>query len=266
MSDWSGEITVGLGWVYYKGPVGDTAFHQHYTVQICFPTRSGPLVIETPESKKIVNDILVIGSNVSHRFSSPSAAATLLYIDPILLKQKTTKLEIDGVTTLDLPASQKEAISTFLDNSNLRSSDRGNRHAEEPDFGSALTELIWPEACNQPSFAPIDPRISAALSHIDAADDLNLRLGDVVGHSGLSASRFRHLFSAQVGMSLKSYLLWSKLQRAIQSLATDPSLTHAAHIAGFADSAHLSRTFRRTFGLTADDLNRNAHFTTRNPE
>jgi AraC family transcriptional regulator len=28
------------------------------------------------------------------------------------------------------------------------------------------------------------------------------------------------------------------------------SLTEAAHIAGFADSAHLSRTFRATFGVT----------------
>jgi len=112
-------------------------------------------------------------------------------------------------------------------------------------------------------FAQLDPRISQTLAEIEATEDLNLRLSQLVENSGLSISRFRHLFSTQVGMSLKSYLLWTKLQRTIQSLATDSSLTHAAHAAGFADSAHLSRTFRRTFGLAPADLNKNAHFTTR---
>jgi AraC-like DNA-binding protein len=32
------------------------------------------------------------------------------------------------------------------------------------------------------------------------------------------------------------------------------SLTDAAQSAGFADSAHLSRTFRRMFGIAADSL------------
>ena len=61
-------------------------------------------------------------------------------------------------------------------------------------------------------------------------------------------------------MPLKSYLLWAKIQRAIQLLATDRSLTRAVHAAGFADSAHLSRTFRNTFGLAPADLNRQARF------
>jgi AraC family transcriptional regulator len=33
-------------------------------------------------------------------------------------------------------------------------------------------------------------------------------------------------------------------------------LTQAAHAAGFADSAHFSRVFRRTFGLPATTLTR----------
>jgi AraC-like DNA-binding protein len=36
--------------------------------------------------------------------------------------------------------------------------------------------------------------------------------------------------------------------------ASGAALTEAAHGAGFADSAHLSRTFRRMFGISAASL------------
>jgi len=254
MSDWAGELTVGLGWVYYNGPVGDTEFHQHYAVQICFPF-SGPLHIETQTENQIVENILVVGSNVSHRLSSPSPTAQLLYIEPNLVRKNTARLNMAQMAVLDLPKTQMESIKSAL---NIAATERG------PNYGRRIANLIWPHNSDCDVFLPIDPRISQTLANIEAAENLNLRLSQVIEGSGLSASRFRHLFSAQVGMSLKSYLLWTKLQRAIQSLALDNSLTTAAHAAGFADSAHLSRTFRRTFGLAPADLNKNAHFTTRN--
>ncbi|WP_262696079.1 AraC family transcriptional regulator [Kordiimonas aquimaris] len=253
MKKWGGDLTVGLGWVYYNGPVGDTEFHQHYAVQICFPF-SGPLHIETHAENQVVDDILIVGSNVSHRLSSPSPTAQLLYIEPNLIRKNTARLSVDQMVIVKLPKAQMESIQSAL-NIDIKKRDS--------NFGLQLANLIWPKGTGGEAFSPIDPRISQTLAEIEAAEDLNIRLGQVTKSTGLSASRFRHLFSAQVGMSLKSYLLWSKLQRAIQSLATNSSLTSAAHAAGFADSAHLSRTFRRTFGLSPADLNRNAHFTTR---
>jgi AraC family transcriptional regulator len=253
MSDWAGDITIGLGWVYYDGPVGHTQFHQHYAVQVCFPF-SGPLHVETSENSRSVEDVLVIGSNVSHRLSTPNATAKLLYIEPNLIGQNTEKLTVDEVEALDIPASRLKAIEQTLDH---------YPKLVQADFGLSLARLIWPEEAARTGFTVIDPRIQKSLADIDAAEDLNISLSQIVDSSGLSASRFRHLFSAQIGMPFKSYLLWIKLQRAFQSLATDSSLTRAAHIAGFSDSSHLSRTFKRTFGLTPADLNKNAHFTTR---
>jgi AraC-like DNA-binding protein len=46
------------------------------------------------------------------------------------------------------------------------------------------------------------------------------------------------------------------LVRAIEVYAEGKSLTEAAHQAGFSDSAHFSRTFKRTFGLPATTLER----------
>ena len=58
-----------------------------------------------------------------------------------------------------------------------------------------------------------------------------------------------------VGRS-RRYLLWLRLQDAVRELAAGAPATDAAHAAGFADSAHLSRTFRRMFGITPSDLAR----------
>jgi AraC-like DNA-binding protein len=72
----------------------------------------------------------------------------------------------------------------------------------------------------------------------------------------LSPSRLRHLFVEQTGLAFKTYVLWLRLVRALQVYSEGRNLTEASHAAGFADSAHFSRIFRRTFGLPATTLTR----------
>ncbi len=99
-----------------------------------------------------------------------------------------------------------------------------------------------------------DPRalamIDYARTHLDDGVTLPAAAADV----GLSASRARHLFVAHTGLPFKAYMRWLRLAQAVSLYATGRSLTEAAHDAGFADSAHFSRTFKRTFGLPAATL------------
>ncbi len=66
--------------------------------------------------------------------------------------------------------------------------------------------------------------------------------------AGLSASRFQHLFTREVGVPFRRYRVWHRLRAAIREAAQGSNLTTAAHAAGFADQAHFTREFRRTFG------------------
>jgi AraC-like DNA-binding protein len=50
------------------------------------------------------------------------------------------------------------------------------------------------------------------------------------------------------------------LMDALTQIVCGVSLTTAAHEAGFADSAHLSRTFKRMFGMTPSDLFKNDQY------
>lgn len=70
----------------------------------------------------------------------------------------------------------------------------------------------------------------------------------------LSASRFNHLFRAEMGVSLRSYRVWSQVRLAMAGLAVSPRLTDAALHGDFADSAHFSRMFRQTFGMTPSSV------------
>jgi AraC-like DNA-binding protein len=81
-----------------------------------------------------------------------------------------------------------------------------------------------------------------------------LSLSDVVDVGALSAARLRHLFVEQTGLPFKTYVLWLRLTRAVERMAAGRSLTQAAHEAGFADSAHFSRTFKRMFGIAPAGL------------
>ena len=74
---------------------------------------------------------------------------------------------------------------------------------------------------------------------------------DVVAASvGLSASRFLHLFTTSVGVPLRPYVLWLRLQCGASELARGKSVADAAYTAGFSDAAHFTRTFRRMIGAT----------------
>ena len=65
----------------------------------------------------------------------------------------------------------------------------------------------------------------------------------------LSPSRFRHLFVEQTGMAFRPYVLWRRFLKVWELMTQGASLSSAAHGAGFADAAHLSRTSKQMFGF-----------------
>jgi len=88
-----------------------------------------------------------------------------------------------------------------------------------------------------------------ALAYIRSRVRAPVSLADAAAAATLSPSRFRHLFVQATGTSFRAYLLWLRINVAIEAAMAGASWTEAAHEAGFADSSHLSRTHRRMFGI-----------------
>jgi AraC-like DNA-binding protein len=102
----------------------------------------------------------------------------------------------------------------------------------ESELGAALAEGAASDV------APIPPATDA------------VSLDPVAASVGLSPSRFLHLFTTSVGVPLRPYALWLRLQCRARELAGGKSVADAAHAAGFSDAAHFTRTFRRMIGAT----------------
>lgn len=87
------------------------------------------------------------------------------------------------------------------------------------------------------------------LDYIDDVLPLVPRLTEAASKAGISPSRLTHLFTTQVGMPFRRFVLWARIRIVAQHVQADWNLTDAAASAGFADSAHFTRVFHAMFGL-----------------
>ncbi len=79
----------------------------------------------------------------------------------------------------------------------------------------------------------------------------NIRLQELAELTDLSQSYFSHAFKAATGMPPHQWHMKVRMQRVQEMLqGTQMPLIDIAAAAGFADQAHFTRTFRRTFSLT----------------
>ncbi len=94
-----------------------------------------------------------------------------------------------------------------------------------------------------------DARIELAVELIRGRWTGPYPLKSIAAAVRLSPDRFRHLFMQETGVGFRTYLLWLRLECSLAAYVAGGTLTDAAYTGGFADSAHLSRTFKRMFGI-----------------
>lgn len=86
-------------------------------------------------------------------------------------------------------------------------------------------------------------RSNEQLAAIDADFPNRVPLPQVADRLCLSESRLSHLFVDEIGIPLRTYQLWQRYRFAFSRLSDRTTLTHLASDTGFADAAHLTRTF-----------------------
>lgn len=221
-----------------------TDFHSHHAVQITL-SLAGDFALRT-QQLSARGPIAAVAADIRHTFEATGAVA-FLFIEPESGAGRTLAerlfatsdmVEIDAGPFAPIQAALRTSLGTDCSDHEL------------VGIGQALLEQI----AGQLAPPPVNPRVQAMIDYIRANLDGPMTLGAAANRAALSPSRARHLFAQATGLSFKSFVLWQRLERAVEFYAAGHSLTQAAHAAGFSDSAHLSRTFRKTFGIPASML------------
>lgn len=227
---------------------GVVPLHSHYAIQIAFGSDAGIRFRCSAEEPWTEYAGVVVPSRRPHMMD-----ATHVRRNAILFVEPETR-EGRALSELFLP----DGISPIAEGTLAAARDGlfaawealGNRKAlleASRRVVLALTGDVEPSVVT-------DERIVRAMAYINAHLDEPLTLESLAEQAYLSASRFRHLFVEQAGMGLRPYILWRRFLRVWELAMAGESLSSAAHGAGFADSAHLTRTSRRMFGVPPSNL------------
>jgi AraC-like DNA-binding protein len=101
-----------------------------------------------------------------------------------------------------------------------------------------------------PPRPPLHPKVKKLLRSLRAMDaDADTSLPALAAAVELSPGRLMHAFSESIGLPLRPYLAWLRLQRAAALIVGGAPLAQAAVDAGFSDAAHMTRTFRKMLGM-----------------
>lgn len=188
----------------------------------------------------------VVSPDTLHAFEAQGLVA-LLFIEPESPAGRTLTQMMDGRPISPLTAEQVQDSPRLISDA--------FKHPDDPrtalrEAGLQITARISGHMRTVEPDRRVRKIIKWARDNLDGA----VTISSAAQHVGLSPSRTSHLFVEEVGLTFRTYVLWLRLVRAVDAYLDGGSLTDAAYIAGFADSAHLSRTFKRMFGLPATAL------------
>jgi AraC-like DNA-binding protein len=227
-------VFLDLGLILYVGPGDVAARHAHHAVQLAW-SRDAALSVTTGGDAHRRRAVLV-PANAPHALDAAGQTIALLLVEPH--GERGTALDRAAHATGGRDLARELAALPF----------------PSPDI--ALADVVpW---CDRVLAAlgvtPQRPALSSvsrrAIAHIERCRDGVPRVADVATALALSTTRVTHLFSAEVGIPFRRFVLWTRIKRAVAAVQAGRDLTAAAIAAGFSDAAHFSRTFRAMFGLS----------------
>jgi AraC family transcriptional regulator len=227
------------------GPGVDSTLHAHFAAQLTFGLDRPFRARLGPDMPWVETQAAIFAPNQPHQLDCGGNMLAHLFVE-LPQRQQTIATQVNAQYHT-LPDFQP--IRAAIDA--VRFGKRDIDTAEQ-----AMQQWLCcalPDALSSYGF---DPRIAKALEWI-AANPGALPDGALLASMvHLSESRFTHLFRQQTGLSLSRYLLWLRLFDGVAAVARGDNMTNAAHRAGFADLAHMSRTFRSTFGVVPSELHK----------
>lgn len=191
--------------------------------------RRGAVSVESG-GRRITGDVLLVQAGVAHAVRCAEGGARVLFLDGLAWSAGNGLAE-----RLDGPLA-RAAIGAL---------------ARSQDSQAELRARI---AHGAPAWSGISSKAMATVLRDLAADPMErMTQTDLAGRLGLERTQALRAFKKYTGQTFRGFKRWTGLQVAARKMVLGESVGTAALDAGFADTAHLSRTFRQLFGLTPSE-------------
>ena len=223
---WEGEVHLGEGWLCFVGPLGTTEPHAHHAVQVVVATR--PFGLQNgPGSSTTPTSAAVIPADAMHSLTGNGQLGWLLYLQHVR------------------SASSTDSAAWAAEGGRMPSP------RDQPDLVAWIAKV---SSCLHTGEDDPAGFVGAAMVQARAVLPERVPLAEIARRVGVAPTTLSRRFTQVVGVPWRRWVLSERLLMAADALATGANLTEAAHRSGFADSPHLTRTFRRMFGIAPSDL------------
>ncbi len=227
----------------------DASAHSHGMIQF-FLCLEDELEIKV-RKKKLQCSCVLVNKNVKHSFKANNKIHFTCVIEPVSdigMRLNYILQDKDYYILDDSKANKIKKIAMIMRDS----------------FDKATYTKLMAQICECFGVAYLnkqfDERILAFLKMLEHCSCDEHSIGEYANKLCISASRLSHLFSEQVGITLKNYLILHQLERAFQDLLAGKRITEAALDAGFDSPSHFASTVKRMMGLPARNTVKDSEF------
>ncbi len=234
------HVTVWPPMLATRGPGSLSALHSHHALHFVLAIESELRVRTSASGRWSAAAGVLTAPDAPHAIDSRGAEVLLVFLDPESDAGATFRPVLEHPVRLLSDRERSALVRDVVPRTILSSGAEAWIHDAAGALGAPLP----------PSQRAMHPRVRRLLrllrsSGVDDATSLEVLARSV----GLSPSRLMHVFTASVGIPLRPYLSWLRVQRAAIAIVNGNPIGDAAHSSGFADAAHMSRTFKRMLGV-----------------
>ena len=244
------QLHLWNGRALFFSPIVDTQSHRHHLLQITIGLDK-PFLLRTKSSEPWEQQrIVVIPPDQPHQLDGRNTSVIYLFLDPESHLTRQLIPDVHDHKILSFDFKQGEPLLRQL-----------WRYAEgQCNCSDALQltdRIVQIFSSPHDSMFKLDSRVEQALKIIRSLPVKQISVSELASQVFLSSGRLAHLFRGQTGLPIRRYLLWERLLDALRLMTQESDLSKAAHDAGFSDSAHMSRTFQKMFGITPSEIFKN---------
>ncbi len=184
--------------------------------------RRGPLTV-AGQGQSVTGDIVIIRPAIEHHIDCGEGGFTVMYLDGARCPGSGTLAE-----------RFEDRLGELVLAGMSLNSDAQRELRDRLDHGQDR----------------LPRRMSAVLADLTAEPMARMSQEELAKRLRLERTKALRLFKESTGTTFRQFKRWSGLQHAARLIVAGTLVRTAAMDAGFADTAHLTRTFKQCFGLT----------------